>query len=250
MENEYKKSYIDINIYEQLKKTVSFLLITVTEIETHSLHSKIEPMAGYTTVLVYQTGILTYYFGKLGFYNVCHVESRMGSIGAGASIMTVQQAAQNINPKAIIMIGIAFGVDKRKQKVGDVLVSDVIISYESKKVGVNQIEYRDTKQIASTLLLNRFRNVIDWGFQLPDNTNAKIRTGHILSGEILIDNKSYLKDLLKQFPTAIGGEMEGAGLVSAAHSSNINWILIKGICDFADGNKSKNKKENQSLAAK
>ena len=31
--------------------------------------------------------------------------------------------------------------------------------------------------------------------------------------------------------------MEGVGLYTAAHSEKVDWILVKAISDFADGNK-------------
>ncbi len=43
--------------------------------------------------------------------------------------------------------------------------------------------------------------------------------------------------------------MEGMGLYDAASEKHVDWILIKAICDWADGNKGRNKDENQQLAA-
>jgi hypothetical protein len=43
--------------------------------------------------------------------------------------------------------------------------------------------------------------------------------------------------------------MEGAGLSAACESKNREWIIAKGICDFADGNKSANKDVRQKVAA-
>ena len=47
----------------------------------------------------------------------------------------------------------------------------------------------------------------------------------------------------------IGGEMEATGLAAACSNNNIHeWIVIKGISDWGDGNKVKNKEENQKIA--
>ncbi|MFM7591467.1 MAG: hypothetical protein ACKO85_06690, partial [Isosphaeraceae bacterium] len=48
---------------------------------------------------------------------------------------------------------------------------------------------------------------------------------------------------------AIGGEMEGAGLYVSAAEHKVDWILIKAICDWADGYKPVNKEERQKTAA-
>jgi nucleoside phosphorylase len=53
---------------------------------------------------------------------------------------------------------------------------------------------------------------------------------------------------VQQFPTAKGGEMEGAGLYAACQDKGVEWILIKSICDFADGYKVSGKREKQALA--
>jgi nucleoside phosphorylase len=48
----------------------------------------------------------------------------------------------------------------------------------------------------------------------------------------------------------VGGEMEGAGLYVSSLEHKVDWIVIKAICDWADGNKSKYKTERQKEAAK
>lgn len=52
--------------------------------------------------------------------------------------------------------------------------------------------------------------------------------------------------LLEQYPDAVGGEMEAAGLYSAASELGTDWIVVKAICDWADGNKSD---DHRDLAA-
>jgi hypothetical protein len=61
----------------------------------------------------------------------------------------------------------------------------------------------------------------------------------------LIDDKDYRDQLIKLQVEAIGGEMEGAGLYVSSADHKVDWIVIKGICDWADGNK-KVKQESAS----
>ena len=44
--------------------------------------------------------------------------------------------------------------------------------------------------------------------------------------------------------------MEGAGVYAATNYKKTEWIVVKAICDFADGNKSDNKKLHQEIAIK
>ena len=55
----------------------------------------------------------------------------------------------------------------------------------------------------------------------------------MLSGEKLINNKNFLKKQLEKFPAANGGEMEAAALYEASRRIITEWIVIKGICDWA-----------------
>ena len=132
------------------------------------------------------------------------------------------------------MLGIAFGKDSEKQKIGDVLVASAIIPYESQRRSDDgSIEYRSPIPPSNSTLLNRFENVDGWKFDSIDGSACSIRVGQILSGEKLIDDPEFKSQLFKQFPTAIGGEMEGAGLCAVASEIGIPWILVKSICDTA-----------------
>jgi nucleoside phosphorylase len=224
------------------------LLVTVTEIETEETRSKLTPLDGFNGVLKVSKGNYTYYIGKFGKYAIALVQSSMGSMSASGSIMTVKTALDNIKSPIVIMIGIAFGVDDTKQNIGDVLISETIIPYELKRVGEKGNIQRGVEAQASRLLLNRFKNITTWEYLLEDNNKAKHIPTKILSGEKLIDNKSERDELVSIYPEAKGGEMEGAGVSSACSDSKTDWILVKGICDFADGKKGKDKKKRQKIA--
>lgn len=230
--------------------SINCLIVTATDIETKELHSQFEPIDGEGIIRLY-IGDHTYYIGKLGELLVVHVQCGMGSIAANASIMTVSAALTQWKPVAIIMVGIAFGKDSSKQQIGDVLVSETIIPYNIQKVTKEKTIQRGPVPPAGAVLVNRFKNASkDWKHELPDGKTASVYFGGILSGESLVDDKEYRDKLLNDNPTAIGGEMEGAGLFAAASGHRVEWIVVKGICDYADGNKGVNKENFQQTAIK
>jgi nucleoside phosphorylase len=143
------------------------------------------------------------------------------------------------------MVGIAFGRDPTKQAIGNVLVASQVISYAEQRVG-GRTQYRGPIAEAGAVLLDRFRNADGWSFKRPDGTSCQTHEGPVLSGEELIDNAERKKELFEAFPQAIGGEMEGRGLYGAAHDAKVEWVLVKAICDWADGSKHK---LDQPLAA-
>lgn len=174
------------------------------------------------------------------------VQCEMGSSGIGASQATVRDAIDDVNPTSVVMVGIAFGFKPSKQKIGDVLVSKQLQAYELRRVNADgekvSCSLRGDRVTASARLLSRLR-AAQYGWP------GVVRFGLLLSGEKLIDNKTYRDLLSSEEPEAIGGEMEGSGVYVASADFGKWWIIVKGICDWADGDKGINKTENQSKAA-
>lgn len=223
------------------------LILTATEVETSELHKVLQPLNDETDIVKGYSGNLTLFFGKFGRYNVVHIQCSMGSLSRDSSIMTTSEALNLLHCKVVIMIGIAFGVARDKQNIGDVLVAEVIQPYNNKRVSSSTEIQRGYAMPSSKLLFNRFKNLTNWEFFNDDEQKVSIHSGLILSGEELIDNKLHRDELIGKYPHAIGGEMEGIG-VYAACSGKAEVILIKAICDFADGMKGVNKSQNQLIA--
>lgn len=132
---------------------------------------------------------------------------------------TVTKAIEALNPGGVIAVGIAFGTAQQKQQIGDVLISKQLHSCGPQRVGRKVISRGDTV-IASTQLLNYFQRFAQQGWN-----GRPVKLGMLLSSEKLIDDKSFRDRLLKDFPKAIGGEMEGAGLYYACRNHNVQWIV-------------------------
>ncbi|NEP53727.1 MAG: tetratricopeptide repeat protein, partial [Moorea sp. SIO3C2] len=239
---------IDEQKCEVIKTKIDVVIMTVTDVEKASVLDLLKPYPRRKKVLKVFSESETYYLGKFGAFKTVVSKCRMGSMGQNSAILATEQALRKWNPRAIVMVGIAFGKDGKKQNIGDVLVASEIISYEPQRVGENEeIIYRGSHPPSNTTLLNRFENVHDWKFNGIDDIPCKIRHGAILSGEKLVDEPEFKAKLFKQFPQAIGGEMEGTGLSSACMRVGTPWILVKSICDWADGKKDS---KYQPLAAR
>lgn len=225
------------------------LLVTATETETKHLHQKIRPLPNEAGIIEVKKDNATYYIGLFGNFAIVNVEcGTMGATTSMGSTITVTNAISALQPKFVLMVGIAFGVDMTKQNIGDVLVSDKLIPYEIQRVSANTILWRGSKPEANNSLRNSFKSIKVWDSQLPNGEKSTLELCDILTGEKLVDNTDYRNELLTQFPTAKGGEMEGAGLYAACQDKSLPWILVKAICDFADGQKREGKKEKQALA--
>lgn len=228
-ENRIKNLLEDLNVLERNEhNSPCILIVTVTDTEARAvLHT-------FTTIIDRAPiGNKTYY--NLGIHNqsqIYMVISEMGNAQPGGSLVTILQAIEAIQPRVIIMCGIAFGLKPKKQKIGDILISKTIEYYEAGKINLeNNVISRGNRIDCPDKIFDRFRSgILTW-------SGAPVHTGLILSGEKLVNNPIFRDMLLQIEPEAIGGEMEGAGLYVATRNTNIDWILIKGIADWADGNK-------------
>ncbi len=195
-------------------------------------------------------GDQTYHdLGSIRGAKIFMVQSEMGSGGPSGATLTIEEGIRLLNPSAVIMVGIAFGISEGKQHIGDILVSKQLIPYDLQRVGINsnneyEIFLRDDRPSASHRMLQRFRAGANYW-----RTPPTVEFGSLLSGAKLIDNQDFRDQLLRLAPEAIGGEMEGSGLYAAAHRKKVDWIVIKAICDWADGNKYQDKKQRQQRAA-
>ena len=172
--------------------------------------------------------------------------TEMGSGGLGASQQAVHKGIDALRPGAVLLVGIAFGADDKKQRIGDILVSQQLQLYELQRVSPDRLISRGDKPHASPRLIDYFRHAaLEW-----DESMAPVDFGLLLSGEKLVDNHDYREQLKRLAPEATGGEMEGAGLYVACQDAKVDWIVIKAICDWADGHKKRNKTARQQLAAR
>ena len=230
-----------------INKMADVLLIVATEVERDAILAAFDE-SGREYVREF-IGVNSYWvFPPVKGASVALVQCRAGSGGPGGSTLTASESITALSPQAVIMPGIAFGVDDRKQNIGDVLLSTQVLNYELRRMGTDEDgqliqTMRGSRPDASPRLLDRFVSARLAQFGLT------VKSGLLLSGDKLVDNIDY-RDQLRAFaPEAIGGEMEGAGIYAASYRDGTEWILAKAICDFADGKKRKNKAARQKRAA-
>lgn len=223
------------------------LLVTATKVEMMAV-LRVFGVAGEQATPQSIDGRVYFDLGTVNGARIRMTRCEMGAGGLGASLQAVGKGIAALSPAAVIMVGIAFGVDQEKQSIGDVLVTEQLRPYDLQRAGTRedggvQIILRDDKPHSSPWLLNLLKSSeVTW-------EGATVRFGTIMTGARLVDNVDLRGQLYAFEQEAIGGEMEGAGLYVACHDEKVDWILVKAICDFADGQKARDKAERQALAA-
>lgn len=219
------------------------VVVTVNPHETRAVHDAFAVAAGTPAVPVVLDNRVYRNLGVVNGTAVFHALSEMGSGSVGAMQQTVDLAIRALDPGAVVAVGIAFGVNEKKQKLGDILLSKQLRPYDLQRVGAD-ILLRDDKPHASARLINHFG-----GFAQTSWRGVPVRPGVILTGNRLVDDIDYRDQLVALEGEAVGGEMEGAGLYVSCQEHKVDWVVIKAICDWADGHKATNKSARQKKAA-
>ena len=156
-----------------------------------------------------------------------------------------------INARLVIGIGVTAGLGKAK--LGDVLIATQIAHFDVGRVQNDGFLSRgETKNVSETVE-NVFSRpaLYQWDFQCTrQGRKSKCISGLIASGPYLLDSKLWVDKIALTNAEARGYEMEGHILQEIAEEKKdkkLDFVIIKGVCDFANGTKSK---EWQYTAAK
>jgi nucleoside phosphorylase len=91
---------------------VDILIVTVTEAETKAVFEAFGPANGIPKEVTVD-GRLYHDFGIINGAQIFHALSEMGTGGVGGAQQSVLKAINSLKPSAVLMVGIAFGVDKK-----------------------------------------------------------------------------------------------------------------------------------------
>jgi len=197
--------------------------------------------------------------------------------GSFHSASILEDVLQLFTPRAVFGIGCAFGMDE--VEFGDVMVSEIISSYEAVREGTSadgDTVVRENRNPPIQMVENlrkSIQSMSPWRLQSKLEVSqsggaptVKIgagprlvgcKMGAMLCGEKLIDNKTVRDDKLDLVSSKhsgekpkingteiIGGEMEGTGIASVCIKYNgIPCAIVKGKSDGADGQKNTKRTE-------
>lgn len=239
---------IPSNEASSINDDISLLIVTATPTETLTLLNYIKPLPNQSLILKTFDERQTYHVGLFGLYGVAHVQCSMGATRRDGAINTVRDAINFWHPKAVLMVGIGFGIDDKKQRLGDVLISESVAYYELARIEENRVVPRGPIVESGITLLNRAKNHLGWKYSFDNQNMVNKQVGQFLSGEKLIDSLDYKMSLMDIYPNSIGGDMEAYGVATACDAIKVEWLVIKSICDWA-ANKTKGFQEKAAEAA-
>ena len=226
---------------KKILKATDVLIVTSAEIEKRAVLARFVPLEGEVEILVGTHQGVTFRCGQFGRYAAAHVHTTQGPDGKHGATLTTLLALVGMKFKACLVIGIAFGFDRKEQRLGDVLIAEQVQPYEHAKIEGDAEKYKHRGAIipCGTVLSERFRSRMDGWERHRTASRVKLHQGVVLSGAKLVNSKPFRDRLLEQFKDLkpVGGEMEGHATYAAAQVTKVEIILVKAICDWADGDK-------------
>jgi nucleoside phosphorylase len=195
-----------------------------------------------------------FHLGEIGIYTVAVLcLNGMGNIKSASGATT---AILEFAPNCILLAGITGGTKRPTHEqleqgdhlLGDVLVAEQIIDFESGNQTPEEIKRRYEVYRSSKSLLDAAKNLSkEWMVSVkhprPDHTTGRVipnlHFGVVASGQKVVRDPQLVQELEEDWAKLIGIEMEGLGVLLAAFESEgrPQVLMAKAICDWADPEK-------------
>lgn len=201
-------------------------------------------IAAITQKEIVEKGSRLYYRGLLFGQEVVAVFSRWGKVAAAT---TATNMILEFSVDRIVFTGVAGGISP-DLNVGDVVIGQRLFQhdmdarplmrrFEIPLTGKTSYEIPEQNvQIMSKAVHNFLKHDKDFRRKLAENEilNPKMLTGDIASGDLFISSTAMKNALLRNLPSVVCAEMEGAAVAQVCDDYGIPLIVVRVISDAAD----------------
>ena len=162
-----------------------------------------------------------------------------GASSDGGAMETLNPALVDLEPSLVVAGGVCFGlqsphIEQGAQRLGDVLVAEQARSYEFWRVSGDVARTEDRSRLHWVpVKAGRAIKAAAKRKNAPEH-----QTGLFMTGDKLCDDLLGLRTWLKtNYPEAIGADMEGVSIATVCDRCKIDWVVVKGISDWGEGDK-------------
>lgn len=191
--------------------------------------------------------------GVIEKQRVLAARTEMGPFAHGGAAARAIHLRVATGATSLIGVGMAFGCLPQVQHYGDILLSTGVIPYDYRIVRDGpghqpESDYSKTRAYpphpGEVARFRDFANRPEW--------RGKVWPGFLLSGGARIHSAQFRDQLVQELTdkggSVVGGDMEGAGLLSASPTDAPCWMIVKAISDFADSSRDEVIKETRPVA--
>ncbi|MGB4414681.1 MAG: 5'-methylthioadenosine/adenosylhomocysteine nucleosidase [Paludibacter sp.] len=193
---------------------------------------------------IIERGSRIYYRGDLFGQNVVAVFSRWGKVAAAT---TVANLILEFNVDRIVFTGVA-GAVSPDLHVGDIVIAQRLFQhdmdarplmrrFEIPLTGKTSYEVpQQNVEIMSRAVHNFLKNDKDFRKILSEQSilHPKLLVGDIASGDLFISSTAMKNALLKNLPSVVCAEMEGAAVAQVCDDYGVPLVVVRVISDSAD----------------
>ena len=104
------------------------LIVTVTPVESKAVLRVFADATGQKARTETIDQCVYRHLGEINGASVLLGQSGMGAGSLGGSLQAITRSIESLRPAAVIMVGIAFGVNEKKQAIGKVSVSSASVT--------------------------------------------------------------------------------------------------------------------------
>lgn len=248
-ENKDDDNSVDVVIIFALpvERTQAFEALNVVEKEQNTTYYDLQKKYGFV-------------FQKFKVKEVKVVTVTQTSMGMAMAASLTTRAILAFNPKLVVMTGICAG-RQDKVNIGDILIADQVYDYTAGKIveGEKLVRPRPIscdekiKQILISPDLNdKSINALiraRWKTAAIPVSQSSIHIKAMGTGTSVVDDKRTFEEAIKKQDDLYGIDMEAYGVALASDVLHTPWLIIKGVQDFADGEKNTTESNVREYAA-
>jgi len=192
-------------------------------------------------------GMRDYVSGKLGEMDCVCVLSRIGKVGAAATVATL---IERFDITHVVFTGVAGSADQGV-RVGDIVIADMLVQHDMDATPLFprfEVPLTGQTHFASDMLLSErlakaaadfverdLRELVKAediaAFKLQQ---ANVHRGLIASGDEFIDCRNKLSELKSALPSLLAVEMEGAAVAQVCFEFSVPFAVIRTVSDGAN----------------
>ena len=201
-------------------------------------------IAAITKKTVIERGSRLYYRGKLYNQDVVAVFSRWGKVAAAATAVNL---IVEFGVDRIVFTGIAGGISP-DLNIGDIVIAQHLYQhdmdarplmrrFEIPLTGKTSFEIPEQNTAVMVQAVHNFlKNNKIFRNKLAENNilSPKLMLGDIASGDLFISSTEMKKALIRNLPSVVCVEMEGAAVAQVCYDFDIPLIVVRVISDAAD----------------
>lgn len=183
-------------------------------------------------LLSYLTEVVSYHYlqtncyqGKLTDKEVVVFQSGIGKVAAALAAAFV---IEHFDPKVVINIGSAGGLDPQLA-IGDVVVSSEVV-YHDVDVTLAGFEYGQVPNMPLTFQADKSLLVLAER-AITQLTHHKALVGLIGSGDFFMSEPHAVERALKHFPRMIAADMEAAAIGHTCYLYQCPFVIIRAVSD-------------------